>query len=103
MFVSISLQGIAIAPSHNVLQYSRYLLHVLMGLQVLSKIASADIVVDMRAVELGIKLGQGGSGMVYKATMSGMPVVAKSLMSQMNVSLIHLNPFGPRILRRTLE
>eukprot|EP00939_MAST-03C_sp_MAST-3C-sp1_P003490 g3490.t1 len=50
--------------------------------QILSRIGSSDLVVDMRDVEIGVKLGAGGSGMVYKAEMSGTPCVAKSLISQ---------------------
>ena len=51
--------------------------------QILDKIGSSDLVVDMRSIELGIKLGAGGAGIVYKAKMSGMDVVVKSLISQM--------------------
>ena len=50
---------------------------------VLGNIASADLVVDMRSVELGVRIGAGGSGIVHKATLSGMPVVVKSLISNM--------------------
>ena len=62
---------------------------------VLGNIASADLVVDMRSVELGVRLGAGGSGVVHKATMSGMYVCCLMPL-KFTHSLTHTHTFQAR-------